>query len=541
MSILEPFETHPPTPGKGVTEASTATPTFDETSMLVALSQAQEAARKGEVPVGAAVYHRGVLIAQAHNAPIGLCDPTAHAEVLALKAAAQVLGNYRLQECTLYVTLEPCAMCAGAVFNARLFEVVYAAKDLKAGAAGSVLDLFADARINHHTQIRGGVLKEQSVHLLQEFFKSQRLTNRQEALSSQSFLREDAIRKPIGHLSGYGSEHAESHFYTLKSVSGMRLHYRQAHRRDAPFAQTYLCLHGANTSSSFFEPLLDTLLAPNSESTTRILVPDGLGHGASDRFKKSQPYTFKLAMNALLEWMEALDLQGVTVITHDASLVWGLCLKALSPQRVVSLVGLNACWRSESPSSPVLGGQRQDEIQGEVGSSLYSSSSSPSSSFSSSHLGHLAQASPTSPTEPSPLPLYELMDLWLQRALRVADLKSHFSGLSPDLSVDELQDLCSGFERPFERTVFEAFHRLYPPLEVALAELGLGAEDLQRHGDRDFLEKSTLMFTQPFSSARQPLPDDLLGAVLSRFAVREGLNDLEFLSPLGIARLGQTL
>ena len=114
----------------------------DEHFMQLALAQAELAAAQGEVPVGAVVVHQGQVVAQAHNAPIGLNDPTAHAEVLALRAAAQRLGNYRLEDCTLYVTLEPCAMCAGAMLNARLPRVVWGATEPKTGAAGSVLDVF---------------------------------------------------------------------------------------------------------------------------------------------------------------------------------------------------------------------------------------------------------------------------------------------------------------------------------------------------------------------------------------------------------------
>jgi len=521
---MSPSQPHQPAPSSEGLETVRVDRLGDEASMQLALAQAQEAAKHGEVPVGAAVYHRGVLIAKAHNAPIALCDPTAHAEVLALREAAKVLGNYRLQECSLYVTLEPCAMCAGAIFNARVREVIYAAKDLKSGAAGSVLDLFADPRVNHHTQIRGGILQEQSVSLLQEFFKSQRSASRQEAAASNTFLREDAIRKPASDLRGLGCAHAQSHFYALKSIQGMRLHYRQALSKDVPLGQTYLCLHGANTSASFFEPFLSAMLAPPSSSSTltpslqgvsRLLVPDFLGHGASDRFKKPQAYTFKLAMNCLLEWVEALDLKALTVITHDASLLWGLMLKALMPQRVLSLVVLNACWRSALEDTSALKG----------GTSV--------------RLPALGRA--LSQEEPPALALYERIDLWLQKGLGVADLEHHFARLSPDLSQDELHDLSSGFERPFERGVFEAFVRLFPSIEVALADSALRVEDLHKHLDAAFLSKSRLLFTKPFPGSVQPLPGDLVGSLLSGMSVSEELSESAFLSPVSLKRLGQVL
>ena len=126
----------------------------DEHFMQLALAQAKLAQDLGEVPVGALVVHQGKVVAAAHNAPISSSDPTAHAEVLALRSAAKHLDNYRLEDCTLYVTLEPCAMCAGAILNARLPRVVWGATEPKTGAAGSVVDLFANTQLNHHTPRR---------------------------------------------------------------------------------------------------------------------------------------------------------------------------------------------------------------------------------------------------------------------------------------------------------------------------------------------------------------------------------------------------
>ena len=139
-----------------------------------ALLCAQEAALAGEVPVGAVIFHQGELIAKSHNAPLGLNDPCAHAEILALRQAGQVLGNYRLEDCSLYVTLEPCVMCAGAILNARLCALVYGASDPKSGAAGSVIDVFKEPKLNHHAQVTGGVCASESVALLQDFFKQRR-------------------------------------------------------------------------------------------------------------------------------------------------------------------------------------------------------------------------------------------------------------------------------------------------------------------------------------------------------------------------------
>ena len=142
--------------------------------MQLALAQAALAAQAGEVPVGAVVVQGWVVIASGRNAPIEGHDPTAHAEIAALRAAAKVLGNYRLPDCTLYVTLEPCAMCSGAMLHARLKRVVFGAADAKTGAAGSVINLFAQSQLNHQTTLQGGVMAGESVALLKDFFSQRR-------------------------------------------------------------------------------------------------------------------------------------------------------------------------------------------------------------------------------------------------------------------------------------------------------------------------------------------------------------------------------
>jgi tRNA(adenine34) deaminase len=150
--------------------------TRDSIFMRQALSQAQNAWALGEVPVGALVVKDGEIIATGFNQPIGTHDMTAHAEIMALRAAASILGNYRLPGCELYVTLEPCVMCAGAMMHARLARVIYGASDPKTGACGSVLDLFAQERLNHHTLVTGAVLGQECGQLLKEFFVTRRAT-----------------------------------------------------------------------------------------------------------------------------------------------------------------------------------------------------------------------------------------------------------------------------------------------------------------------------------------------------------------------------
>ena len=146
----------------------------DEAFMRMALGAAAEARLTGEVPVGAVIVCDDEVVAIGYNQPISRHDPTAHAEIAALRAASQKLGNYRLPGCTLYVTLEPCAMCAGAMMHARLARVVYGAADPKTGACGSVLNLFAEPRLNHHTEVQGGVLAEECGTMLSAFFAERR-------------------------------------------------------------------------------------------------------------------------------------------------------------------------------------------------------------------------------------------------------------------------------------------------------------------------------------------------------------------------------
>jgi tRNA(adenine34) deaminase len=146
----------------------------DEHAMRLALDQAQNAWLVGEVPVGAVITRAGQVIATGYNRPITTHDPTAHAEIVALRHAAALLENYRLPECELFVTLEPCAMCAMALMHARFKRVVFAARDPKTGVAGSVIDLFAQQQLNHHTAIEGGLMADASAQLLREFFNEPR-------------------------------------------------------------------------------------------------------------------------------------------------------------------------------------------------------------------------------------------------------------------------------------------------------------------------------------------------------------------------------
>jgi tRNA(adenine34) deaminase len=142
--------------------------------MRIALQLAQDAAIAGEVPVGAIIVKNGEIIGRGSNAPISSNDPTAHAEIRAIRDAAQYLGNYRLVDCQLYVTLEPCAMCTGAIQHARIAKVIYGASDPKTGACGSVINLMTESKLNHHTEVSNGVLAEECGTTLSAFFSARR-------------------------------------------------------------------------------------------------------------------------------------------------------------------------------------------------------------------------------------------------------------------------------------------------------------------------------------------------------------------------------
>ena len=145
--------------------------------MLEALKLAAQAAAADEVPVGAVVVKDGIIVGRGYNQPIARTDPAAHAEIMAMRDAGKTLGNYRLADCDLYVTLEPCVMCSGAIMHARIRRVIFGARDPKTGACGSAIDLFAQPHLNHHAEVIGGMLDDEAVALLQEFFSRRRGKN----------------------------------------------------------------------------------------------------------------------------------------------------------------------------------------------------------------------------------------------------------------------------------------------------------------------------------------------------------------------------
>ena len=300
--------------------------------MEQALALARQAADAGEVPVGAVLVHQGVVIATGHNAPIGSHDPTAHAEIRALRAAASQLGNYRLEDCELYVTLEPCPMCAGALLHARLKRVVFGAPDPKTGAAGSVLDLFANQQLNHQTQVRGGVLATECGALLQAFFQRKRQDHRR---ASQP-VREDALRTPEERFADLPDYPWAPHYLSdLPALAGLRLHYLDEGPRDAPL--TWLCLHGNPSWSYLYRKMIPVFLAAGH----RVVAPDLIGFGRSDKPKKESAHSFSWHRQVLLEFVEQLDLKNIVLVVQDWGGLLGLTLPMAAPQRYGGLLVMN--------------------------------------------------------------------------------------------------------------------------------------------------------------------------------------------------------
>lgn len=307
----------------------------DEDGMRLALAQAQAAADAGEVPVGAVVVKDGQVIATGRNAPLQANDPTAHAEIVALRAAAQHLGNYRLDGCTLYVTLEPCAMCSGATLHARLARVVFGATEPRTGAAGSVLDLFAHTAINHQTQVQGGVLATECSALLTGFFGARRSQQRADALARHP-LRDDALRTPDAAFAGLpGYPWAPRYVSDLPSLAGLRMHYLDEGPQDAP--RTWLCLHGNPAWSYLYRHMLPVWLAAGD----RVVAPDLIGFGKSDKPKKEAAHPFEWHRQVLLELVERLDLQRTVLVVQDWGGILGLTLPMDCPERFSGLLVMN--------------------------------------------------------------------------------------------------------------------------------------------------------------------------------------------------------
>lgn len=247
--------------------------------MSLALEQALEAESAGEVPVGAVVVKDGAVIGRGRNRTIEWRDPSAHAEVLALKEAANFCGTHRMSGLQLYVTLEPCAMCCGAIFHSRIERVVYGAADPKTGCAGSVLNLFSMKRLNHHAQVCGGVLADRCSSVLKLFFERGRATQR--ALFVP--VREDALRTPDAAFRGLLTENIPSSFYV--GGDGLRMHYRDL--RPVTASKSVLCIH----ELPYWSEQLASLISKFGHLGCRTISPDLIGCGLSDKPKKAAWHT----------------------------------------------------------------------------------------------------------------------------------------------------------------------------------------------------------------------------------------------------------
>lgn len=277
----------------------------DVAFMQLALQQAEAAAAAGEVPVGAVVVKDGLVIGSGHNSPLHSHDPSAHAEINALRAAANTLGNYRLDGCTLYVTLEPCAMCCGAMLHARLQRVVFGAAEPKTGCAGSVLNLFAQPQLNHQTRVEGGVLAPLAALQLQQFFQGRRSQSRAAATP----LREDALRTPERFFEGLEGYPWQPHYVSdLPSLAGLRLHYLDEGPRDAK--QIYLCLHPIPGWSYHWRSWMASRLGQGA----RVLAPDLIGFGRSDKPKREDVHTLDWHLSYLLELLQRLAISDWVLV-----------------------------------------------------------------------------------------------------------------------------------------------------------------------------------------------------------------------------------
>ena len=293
--------------------------------MREALEQARCAADCGEVPVGAVVVKDGQVIGRGHNRPLSAQDPTAHAEVLALREAARTLGNYRLDGCTLYVTLEPCTMCSGAMLHARVDAVVYGAPEPRTGAAGSVLDVFGYAAINHQPRVLRGVLAAQCSALMAEFFQLRRLEKKAQQPHP---LRDWALRNADEAFAGLPAWPWQPQWRSdLPALQGLRLAVVDEGPEDA--ALTWLCLHGSPGWGYGFRHLLPDLLAAGH----RVVVPDLPGFGRSDQPKKDKRHSAPWHLQIIAELIEALNLRRLVLVGQGDGGRLGLAAAQALPER----------------------------------------------------------------------------------------------------------------------------------------------------------------------------------------------------------------
>jgi tRNA(adenine34) deaminase len=277
----------------------------DESFMRLALAQAALAAQAGEVPVGAVVVYQGRVIGQGHNQTLARQDITAHAEMEALRQASQALGNHRLQDCALYVTLEPCLMCSGALMSARISRLVYGASEPKTGAAGSVIDVFAEPRLNHHTALRAGVLAVDCAAVLAQFFQARRQDQAQSR--GARFLREDALRPPPSAQPVWPDGLRSDYLHGLPALEGLRLHVLAAGQGGEA---AVILLHGAAQWSAAHAQAAVQL----AHAGLAVYAPDLPGFGLSDKPKKAAWHSLGRHAQVLRQWMATLPQRRLAVL-----------------------------------------------------------------------------------------------------------------------------------------------------------------------------------------------------------------------------------
>lgn len=302
--------------------------------MQLALQQAHLAEELGEIPVGAVVLLDGKVVGVGHNQTIGTCDPTAHAEVVALRAAAKFLGNYRLDQCSLYVTLEPCPMCMGAILHSRIAKVFFGAFDPKTGACGSVLNLPNDPRINHHCEVVGGVSQAQCSQHLSRYFEHLRTSKRH---ARRPRTREDALRLTEGTLSTY-MEGVESQLVDdLQAADGLRVQTWKSPEASRTPQHLVLCLHGATSWSYIYRDLLRTSRPEN----VMLWAVDLPGHGGSDKTKKGLEFNVKNQLALLCELLERSSASSIHVLGQDTGCELAVHVASRLPERTASLTLFN--------------------------------------------------------------------------------------------------------------------------------------------------------------------------------------------------------
>ena len=311
--------------------------------MRHALQLAHQAAAAGEVPVGAVLVKDGIIVGQGSNAPIAHVDPTSHAEILALRDAAQHLGNYRLEDCTLYVTLEPCTMCSGALLHARLDRVVFGATEPKTGAAGSVLDVFALPQLNHRTRITRGVLEQECSAMLANFFQQRR----KEQKKGQPHPLPDTALRPadegFAHLPDW--PWPTQWRSDLPTANGLRLACVDEGPHNAPL--TWVCIHPCPAWGYVFRHLLPVWLAAGH----RVVVPDLPGFGRSDQPKKAQIHSAMWHTQILAQWLHALDVRHAVLVGIGDGARLGLAAAAQYPERFVGAWLLDAWPNNTLPAA----------------------------------------------------------------------------------------------------------------------------------------------------------------------------------------------